>query len=39
MEFLELNSNTWNSLTVGLIWIFGLTEQYLELFDSEQMDE
>ena len=34
-----LNSNTWNSLTVCLNWIIGITYQYLDLFDSVQMNE
>ena len=33
IELLELNSNTWNALTVGLNWIIGIMKKYLKRFN------
>ena len=38
MELLVLNNNTWNSLTVYLLWTISITKQYLEPLDCVHMN-
>ena len=38
MELLVLDSNTWNHITVVKLLIIGITLNYLELFNGEQMN-
>ena len=34
-----IDSNTWNSLTMCLKWIIGITLKYLQRFDCAQINE